>query len=113
MKRLEYAKRKTCAGCGITFVGGPIGEGAARVAQLAKRGIEAVDLGDMFVYGKTYCPRCGTNVWDMIEREWAETCRKCGKTFENEYEHLRVTSYWNKAKQRYTWQCESCSRPQR
>ena len=83
MKRIEYKKRGNCVSCGVTFACGAIGEGAAQVEILAKRGIQAVDLGDRFVYGETYCPQCGTNIWEAFETEWAETCRKCGKTFED------------------------------
>lgn len=113
MKLLEYQKRQNCAGCGVVFTGGPIGEGIAKVAALAKRGIRAVDIGDVIPYGAFYCPLCETNIFDALEVEWAETCRKCGKVFEDKYEHLHVRRFWNKTSERYDWQCQICSRPKR
>src|SRR5579871_1530679 len=113
MKRVEYRMRHTCSGCGVVFVGGAIGEGAGRVTALAKRGIRAVDLGDRFVWGKSCCPLCGANIYDTVELEWADTCRKCGKAFEDEYEHMHVTRFWNKVSQQYNWQCKVCTHPKR
>ena len=97
MIREERESYDRCPGCDVPIYIGPI-----RVWSEDHE--DEVDLGDI-IYGNETCPRCGTELFRTVEKQWDDQCYVCRRPYA---ECESYSAEWVTKRQCYRWWCAEC-----